>query len=159
LARDSGLQSLDETGIWVSKVEQVLRRCKANQKVLTLDVCSSGSDLERDIPDQDFIHQVYDLSAGFALLSASTARQKAQEWHEKKHGVFTYFMLEGLAGNAKRTGQDFVTVRDLSEYTLCQLRKWALEGNHLLQEPTCRWDGMGDIILADYRQAGGSEGK
>ena len=92
-----------------------------------------------------------DLAEGFALIAASTAQQVAQEWKEKEHGVFTYYLLEGLSGQADRDGKEFVTVDDLKTHVLDGLRRWNVEHGGLLQEPTARTEGLGDIILADYR--------
>ena len=81
--------------------------------VLTLDACHVGVDLGRDVSDPEFIRHAHELAEGFALIAASTAQQKAQEWQEKKHGVFTYYLLEGLTGQAARKENEFVTVDDL----------------------------------------------
>ncbi|MEA5574263.1 hypothetical protein, partial [Calothrix sp. UHCC 0171] len=69
-----------------------MRDSQARQLVLTLDACHSGVELGRDLTDPDFIRNVYKLAEGFALIAASTAQQKAFEWQEKQHGVFTYYV-------------------------------------------------------------------
>jgi hypothetical protein len=92
------------------------------------------------------------MAEGFAFIAASTAQQVAQEWAEKEHGVFSYYLLEGLSGKADRTGKHLVTVDDLKTHVLDGLRRWNVEHGGLLQEPTARTEGMGDIILADYRR-------
>lgn len=79
----------------------------------------------------------------------------AQEWAAKEHGVFTYFLLEGLSGRADQTHKGFITVNDLTTYTLDGLRRWNVTHGGILQEPTARVEGVGDMILADMREAGG----
>ncbi|RLC80770.1 MAG: caspase family protein, partial [Chloroflexi bacterium] len=44
-----------------------------------------------------------------------------------------------------------VTVDDLKTHVLDGLRRWNVTHSGVLQEPTVRSEGMGDIILADYR--------
>lgn len=133
------------------EVERQMRGSQARRLVLTLDACHTGVEMGRDLTDPQFIHNVYELAEGFALIAASTAQQIAQEWREKEHGVFTYHLLEGLSGKADRAGKGFVTVDDLKTHVLDGLRRWNVTHSGVLQEPTVRSEGMGDIILADYR--------
>jgi len=136
----------------LADVEKQMRDSKARRLVLTLDACHTGVEMGRDIADAEFIKNAYDLAEGFALIAASTAQQVAQEWAEKQHGVFTYYLLEGLSGRADRANRHFVTVSDLTTHVLDGLRRWNVEHGGLLQEPTARTEMMGDMILADYRE-------
>lgn len=136
----------------VAEIENYMKGSKANQLILSLDACHTGVEIGRDVTDPEFLHNVYDLAMGFALIAASTSQQKAQDWQEKKHGVYTYYLLEGLRGEADISNKMVVTVRDLQEYVTDKLRRWAVKEGALIQEPTIRMEGIGDIILADYRQ-------
>jgi uncharacterized caspase-like protein len=136
----------------LADVEAQMRGSKARRLVLTLDACHTGVEVGRDIADPEFLRNAYDLAEGFALIAASTAQQVAQEWEEKQHGVFTYFLLEGLSGLADRAGKKRVTVSDLSTHVLDGLRRWNVEHGGLLQEPTTRTEMMGDMVLADLRR-------
>ncbi len=136
----------------LAEVERTMRGGKARRLALTLDACHTGVEIGRDLADPEFIRNAYELAEGFALIAASTAQQIAQEWDEKEHGVFTYYLLEGLSGQADQAGKGFVTVGDLATHTLDGLRRWNVEHGGLLQEPTARTDGMGDMILADHRE-------
>lgn len=145
--------TLVKTGLPLTEVKQQMRQSKARRLVLTLDACHTGVETGRDIDDPQFIHNAYELAEGFALLAASTAQQKAQESQEKKFGLFTYYLLEGLSGKADRgeRKKGFVTVDDLKTYVLDSLRRWSVETGGIIQEPTAQTEGLGDIILADYR--------
>jgi len=151
ITRDIRQNLLKTRSLSVAEVEQYMKVSKARQLILTLDACHSGVDIGRDVTDPEFIRNVYELAEGFALIAASTAQQKSFEWQEKQHGVFTYHLLEGLSGQADRKGKDFVTVDDLKTHVLNGLRNWNVK-NSLVQEPTARTEGLGDIILADYRE-------
>lgn len=151
IVQNTRLPTLAKTGLPLGEVKQQMRSCKARRLVLTLDACHTGVEIGRDIADPQFIHNAYDLAEGFALLAASTAQQKAQESQEKKFGVFTYYLLEGLSGKADRGKKGFVTVDDLKTYVLDGLRRWNVENGGIIQEPTAQTEGLGDIILADYR--------
>ncbi|WP_315790748.1 caspase family protein [Fischerella sp. JS2] len=148
---DTQRNLLEQQALPVAKVEQYMKGSRARRLLLTLDACHTGLDIGRDLlADPEFIHNVYEQAEGFALIAASTAQQKAFEWQEKQHGVFTYNLLEGLSGQADRAGKNFVTVDDLKNHVLDGLRRWGVK-NDVLQEPTARTEGLGDMILADYR--------
>jgi hypothetical protein len=143
----------------VAAVEGCMRGSKARRKFLILDACHTGVEMGRDITDPEFIKNVYETAEGFALIAASTAQQVAQEWREKEHGVFSYYLLEGLSGKADQLGKGFVTADDLKNHVLNELRKWSVAHGGLIQEPTARMDGMGDMIVADYRGCAGPKDK
>jgi hypothetical protein len=151
ILNNTRLPTLEKTGLSLEEVKHHMRSSKARRLVLTLDACHMGVETGRGIDDPQFIHNAYELAEGFALIAASTAQQKAQEWHGKKHGVFTYYLLEALDGNADRGSKGFVTVDDLKTYVLDTLRRWGVENVGIIQEPTAYTEGSGDIILADYR--------
>lgn len=151
ITKDIRQASLKTRALSVAEVEKYMRGSGARQLILTLDACHSGVDIGRDVTDPEFIRNVYELAEGFALIAASTAQQKSFEWQEKQHGVFTYHLLEGLSGQADRKGKDFATVDDLKTHVLNGLRNWNVK-NSLMQEPTARTEGLGDIIVADYRE-------
>jgi hypothetical protein len=151
IIRDTRLPTLAKTGLPLAEVKQQMCSSKARRLVLTLDACHMGVETERGIDDAQFIHNVYELAEGFALIAASTAQQKAQESPDQKSGVFTYYLLEGLSGKADRGKKEFVTVDDLKTYVLDSLRRWSVENGGIIQEPTAQTEGLGDIILVDYR--------
>ena len=144
-------QTLEKTGLSLEEVKRHMRSSKAKRLVLTLDACHMGVETGRDIDDPQFIHNAYELAEGFALIAASTAQQKAQESQDKKFGVFTYYLLEALNGKADRGSKRFVTVDDIKTYVLDSLRRWSVQNGGIIQEPTTYTEGLGDIILADYR--------
>ena len=150
IARDTRQHLLETRSLPVAEVEKIMKGSGAKRLILSLDACHSGIDIGRDLTDPEFIKNVYDLAEGFALIAASTAEQQAFELKDKQHGVFTYYLLQGLV-NITNSHDNFVTVNDLKNYVLNELRKWNVKES-LTQEPTARTEGLGDIILADYRQ-------
>lgn len=143
--------TLAKTGLPLAEVEKQMRASAARRLVLTLDACHVGVEIGRRGSDPEFIRHAHDLAEGFAMIAASTAQQQAQEWEKKKHGVFTYYLLAGLTGQAARQDNRFVTMDDLKTYILDSLRRWSVENDGLIQEPSARAEGLGDMILADYR--------
>jgi len=154
ITREMREPTLARKALPLAEVERELRSSPARRRILTLDACHTGVEIGRDLADPEFIRNAYELAEGFALLAASTSQQVAQEWAAKEHGVFTYFLLEGLSGKADRADKGFITVNDLTTHTLAGLRRWNVTHGGILQEPTACLEGMGDMILVDRREAG-----
>jgi formylglycine-generating enzyme required for sulfatase activity len=135
----------------VEWVEQMMRNSGASRLFLSLDACHTGVEMGRGTDDPEFIRNVYELAEGFVVMAGSTAQQKAQEWGAAQHGVYTYYLLQALLGAADRDKKSFVSVDDIEKYVINELKKWSVHNSGLIQEPTIRKEGMGDMVLADWR--------
>ena len=60
-----------------------------------------------------------------ATLYACRLGQRAYEWEEKEHGVFSYYLLEGLNGKAAAPNGE-VTINSLATYTQKHVNRWAM---------------------------------
>lgn len=148
-SREGLLKQLDKR-LSVEQVKQIMRGSGASRLFLSLDACHTGVDMGRGDDDLEFIHNVYELAEGFVVMAGSTAQQKALELGTVKHGVYTYYLLKALSGEADRAKKSFVSVDDVEKYVTDQFKRWAASTG-LLQEPTIEKSGMGDMILADWR--------
>jgi hypothetical protein len=145
-------KSLPASAIALATVEAILRGSAARRCIVLLDACHVGVDMGRSLSDPAFIEHAFELAEGFPVVAASTSQQVAQEWRATQHGVFSYFLLEGLSGAADRAGKGFVTVDDLKNHVIDGLRRWNVQHGAALQEPNARVEGIGDMIVADHRR-------
>jgi len=151
LPSDVDLNKIHEKALRIAEIEAQMRTSPARRRVLLLDACHAGVQIGRSIHDANFIRDVYDLAEGTALLAASSAQQIAQEGvHGQSHGLFTYYVLEGLREDVD-DGKGFISFDDLRKHVLAGVRKWNFDHRNPIQEPTFRVEGIGDMILADYR--------
>jgi uncharacterized caspase-like protein len=142
--------------ISVAEVEDVMRSSGSKRLVLMLDACHIGVGTDTRsavLSDPEFIHNVYELATGFALIAASTDQQPAVE--QNGHGVFSHYVLSALR-EAKLSdtdpNQNFVTVGSLQRYVLHRLKEWRNQHGYE-QKPQGRADGdLGEMILVDYRK-------
>ena len=118
--------------------------------IITLDACHAGVEGPRGKLSPEFIQNVHELGEGYAIIAASTSQQRALEWREKQLGLFTYYLMDGLSGSADHDDKQFVTVGDLKDYVVDGLRRWRVK-HGVIQDPTARVSGIGDMILADFR--------
>jgi Caspase domain len=141
-----------EERLSVAQVEQVMKRSRASRLFLSLDACHVGVEMGRGMEsDPEFIRNVYERAEGFVVMAGSTAQQQAMEWEAVEHGVYTFYLLEALSGKADREGKAFVSVDDVEKYVVHHLRRWGVENGGVIQEPTIKKEGMGDMIVADWR--------
>jgi hypothetical protein len=155
VSRDGHRASLADTGVPVSRIEEIMQKAKARAKVIVLDACHSGVDFEgkKGTPQPlspEFIKRVYEQAKGIAILASCEQGQVSYEWVEEGCSAFTYYVREALAGKADFLGKGFVSVDDVHKYTLNELEKWATKRSWV-QAPTLESRVEGDIILSRYK--------
>lgn len=148
LTRDTRLAALKYTALAISEVRQLMHDSPARAKVIVVDACHSGAMIGKAEPTMtpEFIQRVFQEAAGMAVLASCTAGQQSWEWPSQKRSVFTYYLLEALAGRADWDGKGFVTVSDVSRYVTDAVKRWAAE-HGVPQTPTLQYTVAGDIVL------------
>lgn len=127
LTHDTDPQDIAGTALPMREIDLSLRENLHSEKVIVLaDTCHSaaigGGIGRRSITDDATLMNRYlqELSrsrGGIALLTSAEANEVSFEdakWD--RHGVFTYYLLKGMRGEADRDGDDVVTVGELFEY-------------------------------------------
>jgi len=84
---------------------------------------------------EDLVHRVglrdvNDTIATVVVLTACRANELAQESSFLRHGVFTYFVLQGLDGDADAVGNDNGWTSSQETYTFCYPLVVAYAGHH-----------------------------
>lgn len=131
LSSNSNMDSLLKTSISKTDLEKMLSRYVSNRKIILIsDACHAGgigmsSQLlafaSRSIQQRTFrlLNKLATSHDGLGILSASRANELSQEdskWGGG-HGVFTYYLIRGLGGEADKSPSDgFVTLRELRDY-------------------------------------------
>jgi uncharacterized caspase-like protein len=109
-------------------LEVKLQACQASTKILVMDACRHRAVETRSIaqPDlltkaaQNEISKIKEFSPepvkGLFQLFSCDKEQSAAESPEKKHGVYSYFMIEGLKGAANSNNDYYVSLSELQQY-------------------------------------------
>src|SRR5579862_9265535 len=108
-------------------------RIKARWKVLLTDSCHSGA-ITPDTDAAQYNKSLLDLSRSMFSLTASRDRERSfesKDWGEG-HGIFTYYVVKGLEGQADENGDGIVTADELADYARRNVRE-ATKG---MQNPT-----------------------
>ena len=134
VANDTRKSLLDKRAISIDELEQGMANSGAGRRVLMLDACHIGlgrgprGSRSRAPENSELLNKIYAQAKGYALLSASTDQQDAHEWEGVKHGVFSFYVLLGLSGEAALQGDRKVTVGNLAGYIEVKLQAWQV--NH-----------------------------
>jgi hypothetical protein len=56
------------------------------------------------------------MAENVTLFSAASGTEISSVWPEKQHGIFTYWMLKGLQGNADANRDRSLTVNELGDF-------------------------------------------
>jgi tetratricopeptide (TPR) repeat protein len=141
LPHDAILKSLYATALPMQEVDQILnKRIYAEKVVMIADACHSGfvgtrtraSATEAAAVTNRFFAELVRAKPGRAVFTASSASELSQEderWGGG-HGVFTYYLLEGLKGEADSDGNGVVTVREAFDFTYLQVARATKNDQH-----------------------------
>lgn len=117
-----------------SDLTKNLSLIKAGKTLMMLDTCNSGAFFadsnKRGMGDKGIFERL-SRATGHAVLAAASDSQSAMEGYNG-HGVFTYVLLDGLAGKADSNDDGFVSLTELSSYVENQVpelsyEKWGYE--------------------------------
>lgn len=154
VGRDGRRNSLEDTGVSLSRVEKIIQKAAARAKVIILDACHSGANIGGKGPramSQEFIKRVFEQAEGMAVLASCKQGELSYEWKDQHQSAFTHYLLEAIKGDADLDKKSFVTVQDVNRHVTNGVKLWATK-RQLTQTPTLQYTVAGDIILADFRK-------
>jgi hypothetical protein len=108
------------TGIAVEWLRQQIANCKASFKLLVLDACHAGSEKGEDdsksasFGEKDL--ETFSSLEGVMTLASSTSEEKSQIWYEKQQSLFSYWLNQGIKGNADGDADGTVDFGELYKY-------------------------------------------
>ena len=100
------------------RLEVMLKDLGAGKRLLILDTCDSGSATDSragDTEQKDAIARLM-RSTGRHILAAASPQGKALENGVQGHGVYTFALLEGLAGKADPNNTGMIEIDALADY-------------------------------------------
>ncbi|HEY1340772.1 MAG TPA: tetratricopeptide repeat protein, partial [Bryobacteraceae bacterium] len=121
-------------------------KIRARWKILMTDACHSGAISPEDT--ENLNKTLSDLNPSLFSLTASRAREQSFESPalEGGHGVFTYYVAQGMGGAADTSGDGIVTADELAEYVHTQVR----DATEQKQNPTSDRGNFDPEMLLAY---------
>ncbi len=155
---DAEPDDLYSTALPMDELQTIFNRLEAERVVVFLDSCYSGAAGGRTFAskktrashvDDEFLERLA-RSRGRAIVTASRPAEVSIELAELGHGIFTYYLVQGLNGAADLNKDGIVTLQELYEYVEQQVtrKSRAVGGN---QHPVMKGELEGVLPLVKVR--------
>jgi hypothetical protein len=120
LPYDGAPELLEETTISREKLFAEVAAAKPRSVTVFLDTCYSGQTRNEEmliasrplvlVPKQQFVPD------NFTVMTAAAGDQTAKPLKEAKHGMFSYFLMKGMEGEADANQDNRITAGELHSY-------------------------------------------
>ncbi len=142
------------TGYRLDELYHSLERLPARQVTVMLDACFSGrtgrgTQVEMLLEGTRGIGVAprrIEVGERLVVLTASAGNQVSSSYPEKSHGLFTYFLMRGLKGEADANQDRAVTMHELYTYVRLQVTSQAGRLDRE-QTPELRGDDIHRVIV------------
>jgi hypothetical protein len=121
---DADPDDLYSTALPMDEIRTIFERIEAERVVAFLDACYSGAAGGRTFASlktratsvDDLFLDRLTSSRGRAIITASRPSELSIELPELGHGIFTYYLVQGLQGAADGNRDGIVSLQELYEY-------------------------------------------
>jgi len=130
VTHDADVDDLYGTGLSNDQISKVLEDIRAKRLLVLLDCCHAAATAAQKNPTRAVLTADEVLSCykghGRITLSSSDGKEKSVELGDVGHGAFTYFLEQGLRGEADADDDGVVTADELWRY----LRSKVADASH-----------------------------
>ena len=120
------------------KFKRIMSQIKAVKSVILLDTCESGSMASKDLVNTSVNR--FGGNVGSAIIAGATSKQNAIDGY-KKHGIFTYTVLDAMSNKKVYDFEDRISIGDIAQYVKKVLPRIAKKEFGHKQEPTIYMQG------------------
>ncbi len=121
---DADPDDLYSTALPMDEIKTIFERIEAERVVAFIDACYSGAAGGRTFASMktrattvdDLFLERLTRSKGRAIITASRPAEVSIELGELGHGIFTYYLVQGLTGAADANHDGIVSLQELYEY-------------------------------------------
>jgi hypothetical protein len=126
----------------LEEIYSYLHQLPTKEVVVFLDACFTGEGRSVLAMGKRPLVPVKITRPKFAVLAASREDQTSNDFEEKRHGLFTYYLLKALGGEADKNSNGWVELGECYEYVKNNVYKTARENLYTEQEPTLLPQGI-----------------
>ena len=158
VCHDTDSARLASTGFPMWDIDTALRRfIRAERVVVLADACHAGAisplagvRTEPENPIHQYLQQLAMAEPGRLIFTASEARELSRESRQFRNGVFTHFLLKGLAeGEADADHNGVVTAGEIVEYVRHNVRSATDDKQH--PNPSGQYDRQLPLSVVEKR--------
>jgi len=151
---DSDIENLYETAISNDSISKMLNSIESKTLIVFLDSCYSAATINRGWHTRNLIEKnpFEEFNGeGRVVITSSNGKQLSLEIQEYGHGVFTYFLIQGLIGKADQNIDGYITLDEIWDYVKSNVQNTAKKfGIH--QTPIIDGRHSSGILLSKYPQ-------
>jgi uncharacterized caspase-like protein len=154
LPYDVDPQDLYASALPMREISHIFYRIQSERIIFIADSCYSGASGGRTISSSGLRANISDAfldriagGKGTVIMTASGANEVSAEDEKLQHGVFTYYLLEGLKGAADTDKDDLVTVDEAYRYVSTHVPRTTGQEQHPVKKGTVE----GRLILSIIR--------
>ncbi|MDP7272582.1 MAG: caspase family protein, partial [Candidatus Marinimicrobia bacterium] len=109
-----------QTGYEMDALYEQLGNLGAASVTVFLDACFSGANRDNEMLLANarpvFMEVDASMSGNVTVFSAAGGKEISSAWPEKKHGLFSYYLMKGMRGDADANNDNQITVGELGDY-------------------------------------------
>jgi len=136
--------NVEQGALALDEVEELMTASGARRKVILVDACRNDPEAKSSDAARSFAQ--FREAEGFSVLLSTRPGGFSFEDPDLNHGIFTYYILDGLRGKA--AGKDgYVTFYDLQKYVEQSVLTYAMKKDRV-QKPFAMGERSGDFLLA-----------
>jgi hypothetical protein len=154
LTYDTDPSDLFSTALPMRDLALIFHRIRSERLIFIADACYSGASGGRTVSVTGLRANIADTfldriaaGRGKVIITASAANEVSVERDELQHGVFTYYLLEGLKGPADTDGDGLITVDEAYRYVSDRVPQATRQEQHPVKKGTVE----GNLILSITR--------
>jgi hypothetical protein len=138
-------------GIAAKEIQELLADIKMQSIFVMVDACYSGASLpafRKMLDSQRHFSRALSKSVGLVILAATRQDQQAAELKELGHGLFTYAVTEGMAGEADfRPRNRQISAHEVADFSTLKIPSFSKRYLQASQEPTSFTLGSDFMLL------------
>ena len=152
LPYDADPDDLFSTALSMNEITRIFGRIRSDRLIFISDACYSGAaggrtlEFGRRAGITDGFLKRLSKGKGRVILTASGPNEVSTEFDRLQHGVFTYYLLEGLNGKADLDDDGYISVDEVYKYVTTKVP----EATKQDQNPVRKGTVEGEIIIGRY---------
>ena len=150
LPYDANLDDLYMSAISMNDVKTIFQRLRSDRLIFIADTCYSGASGGRTILAtktranlSDKFFDRISRGRGRVIISSCSANEISKEDDRLKHGVFSYYLLEGLKGKADNDSDGVITVSELFSFLSRKVPNATGQDQH----PVRKGETEGELVI------------
>lgn len=140
----ASVDKVEQEALALDEVQELMAATGARRKVVLIDACRNDPEAKAAVEARSMTD--FKEAEGTSVLLSTRPGGFSYEDADVGHGIFTYYILEGLRGKA--AGKDgYVTFYDLQKYVEKSVLDHAMKKDRV-QKPFAKGERSGDFLLA-----------